>query len=481
MPINSFYRVSSSEETNKVISHANSGDDLNARAVIPILLMSKVMWSSPDGMTIPDYDRQCLQAQQFVGDIGQCVIIHHPTGAIARIYAGQGDNTDSKRVVAILATQLPAGLCYELSPSQPINTLLAWALAQYRYETFKKNINNPRLLHVTAAEYRQILPLAEMVYRVRDLINAPTNVMGPQQLEDVARAMVAPFHAQMHVCVGDALLAENFPAIHAVGRASQSLPRLIAFTWGNPEHPRLSLVGKGVCFDSGGLDIKPSQAMRLMKKDMGGAAHALGLAYWIMQTQLPVYLEVLIPAVENAIGADAYRPGDVLTMRNGLTVEIDNTDAEGRLILADALVKACENQPDLLIDFSTLTGAARVAVGTEISALFTPQPQLSQLLQEAGTRMDDPIWPLPLHPGYASMIESNIADLSNSHPSSYAGAIIAGLFLQRFITDTVNWLHFDIMAWNVASKPGRPEGGEAMAVLALTDFLKNRYVTVEFS
>lgn len=457
MQINSCYMVASSDDK-----------------TIPILLISRAMWNTPEEITIQEYDRNCLQAQQFTADVGQFVIIHNSIGAISHIYAGQGDG-DTKGVVALLATQLPAGLCYQFSPSQPINTLLTWALAQYRYDTFKKNTNNPRKLSLTDAEFQQVLPLVDMVYSVRDLINAPTNVMGPQQLEDAAHALAARFHAQVQVCVGEALLLENFPAIHAVGRASQSLPRLITLVWGNPTHPRLSLVGKGVCFDSGGLDIKPAQAMRLMKKDMGGAAHVLGLANWIMQTQLPVYLEVLIPAVENAIGADAYRPGDILTMRNGLTVEIDNTDAEGRLILADALVKACESQPDLLIDFSTLTGAARVAVGTEISALFTPYPELTQSLQESGERMDDPIWPLPLHQGYASMLESNIADLSNCHPSSYAGATIAALFLQRFITESVAWLHFDIMAWNVVKKPGRPEGGEAMALLALTDFLKNRY------
>lgn len=443
---------------------------------IPILLVNKDMWSDGEEISIPDYDRHCLKAQQFTADIGQYVIIHAPTGEIATIYAGQGDG-NTKRALALLAMQLPAGLCYQLQNPVSVNTLLIWALAQYRYDQFKKNTINPRQLCLIAEDYEKILPLVDMVYCIRDLINAPTNVMGPAQLEAAACALAARFEADFQVCAGEFLLMDNFPAIHAVGRASQSSPRLLSFTWGDPTHPRVSLVGKGVCFDSGGLDIKPAQAMRLMKKDMGGAAHVLGLASWIMQTQLPVYLEVLIPAVENAIGSDAYRPGDILTMRNGLTVEIDNTDAEGRLILADALVKACESNPDLLIDFSTLTGAARVAVGTEISALFTPYPHISQALQESGELMDDPIWPLPLHQGYASMLESNVADLSNCHPSPYAGATVAGLFLQRFVAESIDWVHFDIMAWNLANKPGRPEGGEAMAVLAVTDFLLKRYVS----
>lgn len=441
---------------------------------IPIVLISKVMWSGENEISIPDYDRNCLKAQQFTADIGQFVIIHAPTAEIATIYAGQGDG-NIKRALALLATQLPAGLCYQLQNPVSVNTLLIWALAQYRYDQFKKNILNPRQLCLTAEDYEKILPLVDMVYCIRDLINAPTNVMGPEQLEEAARALAARFEADFQVCAGEALLTHNFPAIHAVGRASEYSPRLLSFTWGDPTQPRVSLVGKGVCFDSGGLDIKPAQAMRLMKKDMGGAAHVLGLASWIMQTQLPVYLEVLIPAVENAIGSNAYRPGDILTMRNGVTVEIDNTDAEGRLILADALVKACEGNPDLLIDFSTLTGAARVAVGTEISALFTPHCHISQALQESGELMDDPIWPLPLHQGYATMLESNVADLSNCHPSSYAGATVAALFLQRFVAEPIDWVHFDIMAWNIANKPGRPEGGEAMAVLAVTDFLQKRY------
>jgi leucyl aminopeptidase len=249
----------------------------------------------------------------------------------------------------------------------------------------------------------------------------------------------------------------------------------LSLTWGNEQHPRITLVGKGVCFDSGGLDIKSASGMRLMKKDMGGAAHAIGLAQWIMASGLPIRLHLLVPAVENSVGPDAFRPGDILTMRNGLTVEIHNTDAEGRLILADALVKACEEQPELLIDFATLTGAARVSVGTELSALFTNKDQLAEQLMEASQHAADPIWRLPLFAAYEELLRSSCADLANATDHPYAGAITAALFLQRFIKPSIPWMHFDIMAWNLSSKPGKPEGGEAMGLHAVAYYLLKAY------
>jgi leucyl aminopeptidase len=299
--------------------------------------------------------------------------------------------------------------------------------------------------------------------------------MGPHHLAEVAQQMANSCNAHFEQWVGDELLEANFPAIHAVGRASVHAPRLISLTWGNDLHPHITLVGKGVCFDSGGLDIKPSSGMRLMKKDMAGAAHVLGLAQWIMQQQLPVHLQVLIPAVENSIGPNAFRPGDVITMRNGLTVEVDNTDAEGRLILADALVKACEEKTGLLIDFATLTGAARTAVGTEISAMFCNDEQLAAHITQSSTQVLDPVWRLPLFAGYEDLLNSSVADMTNCSASPYAGAIIAGLFLQRFVTKDTSWLHFDMMGWNVGSKPGKPEGGEAMGLRAVAHYLSQKY------
>ena len=260
-----------------------------------------------------------------------------------------------------------------------------------------------------------------------------------------------------------------------MGRGAAAAPRLISLVWGDEAHPRVALVGKGVCFDSGGLDIKPSAGMRLMKKDMGGAAQVIGLAQWLMTLKVPIRLHVLIPAVENSVDAQSYRPGDVLTMRNGLKVEVHNTDAEGRLVLADALVKACEYQPELVIDFATLTGAARVAVGTDIAAMFVNDDKLAHDLEKSAREAFDPVWRMPLFDGYAELFNSTIADFANASDSSYAGAITAALFLQRFITPDLPWVHFDIMAWNLRSKPGKPEGGEAMGIQAVGQYLRGRY------
>lgn len=299
--------------------------------------------------------------------------------------------------------------------------------------------------------------------------------MGPKQLAGVVAKMAAQWDASYEEWVGDELLDANFPAIHMVGRAAVNKPRLLSLTWGNSGHPRVTLVGKGVCFDTGGLNIKIGDWMRLMKKDMGGAANVLGLAEWIMASQLPIQLRVLIPAIENVIGPEAFKPGDIVTMRNGLTVEIDNTDAEGRLVLADALVKAAEDKPELIIDFATLTGAARVAVGTEIAAMFTNDESMALALADASAQVCDPIWRLPLFAPYDTMFSSSVADMTNSSPSSYAGAITAALFLQRFVAASTSWVHFDIMAWNLSNKPGKPEGGEAMGIRAIAHYLTKKY------
>ena len=390
------------------------------------------------------------------------------------IYIGAGDNSNDALAIASVATNLPTG-SYSAQSSLSEAALVAWSLAQYQFDRYKPQQTPPRILAVRAQELPAVLAEADAVYLVRDLINTPANDLGPQELADVTAKIASEHGAEFKQWVGDELLRDNFPAIHAVGRAAAAAPRLLSLVWGDENHPRVTLVGKGVCFDSGGLDIKPSSGMRLMKKDMGGAAHVLGLAQWLMTHRVPIRLHVLIPAVENAIDAQAYRPGDVLAMRNGLKVEIHNTDAEGRLVLADALVKACEEKPELIIDFATLTGAARVAVGAEIAAMFVNNDELADALNQSARETRDPVWRMPLFEGYAEMFSSTVADFSNATDSPYAGAITAALFLQRFITGNIPWVHFDMMAWNVGNKPGKPEGGEAMGVRAVGQYLRAKY------
>jgi leucyl aminopeptidase len=353
--------------------------------------------------------------------------------------------------------------------------LMAWGMAQYKFLRYKTIEVLPRLLELSTQIFDQVVPRVDAVFRVRDLINTSAEDMGPKALGDMLESVAQLYHGTFSSIVGTELLEKNFPAIYAVGRAAVEAPRLLKLEWGKSKHPLVILVGKGVCFDSGGLDLKPASAMRQMKKDMGGAAQVIGLAQLIMHYQLPIRLMVLIPAVENTIDAAAYRPGDVLRMRNGLHVEIDNTDAEGRLVLADALVYACEQNPDWVLDLATLTGAARTAVGTEISALFTDEQPLASQLMALGREWNDPVWQLPMYEGYANMLDSVIADMTNSTSSPYAGSITAALFLKRFISPDVKWAHFDLMAWNISTKPGRPEGGEAMAVMSLFEYLRTTY------
>jgi leucyl aminopeptidase len=326
------------------------------------------------------------------------------------------------------------------------------------------------------ADYAYVTTTTAATHLVRDLVTIPAGDMGPEQLEIAAQALCDRHSANLSVTVGDDLLSQNYPLIHAVGRAYSQPPRLLDITWGDPNAPRVTLVGKGVCFDTGGLDIKPAAGMKLMKKDMGGAANVLGLAEMIMGLQLPVRLRVLIPAVENSIASNAVHPLDVLPSRRGLTVEVGNTDAEGRLVLADALWEAvCEEPaPQLVIDFATLTGAARIALGTELPACFSNRPELADALLTCGLAVDDPLWQLPLHQPYRAMIESSVADLSNISNSSYGGSITAALFLQEFIRPEIPWIHLDLMAWNIRTLPGRPEGGEAMGMRAVFELIKQK-------
>lgn len=439
---------------------------------IALYLLSAKQWESNE-VELTSYERNQLILQQFQGNSGDIAMIANDNGLFTKAYIGTGHH---QHIVSIAkaALRLPAGL-YALQQDVVPYAYVVWALAQYRFDSFKSHTIEPRVLLVDASKQNNILAQAEAIFLVRDLINQPSNQLGPQELGTVMANLALRYGADFEQIVGDQLLINNFPAIHMVGRSAANAPRLLELNWGDASHPQITLIGKGVCFDSGGLTIKPYAGMRLMKKDMGGAAHALGLAQWIMASHLPVRLQVLIPAVENSIGPDAFKPGDIITMRNGLTVEIDNTDAEGRLVLADACVLAGESNPELIINFATLTGAARVAVGTDIAAMFSNNDQLANDLSQASYQTDDPLWRLPLFKAYESLLDSSVADLANASASPYAGAITAALFLQRFMPEGVPFAHFDIMAWNVSSKPGKPEGGEAMGIRAIAAYLQQKY------
>ncbi|GLP97047.1 leucyl aminopeptidase family protein [Paraferrimonas sedimenticola] len=351
-----------------------------------------------------------------------------------------------------------------------------WAVGSYRFERYlKPGKTLPRLSIENMAVVEEAQKLTQATALVRDLVNTPAGDMMPEHLAKASKALAEEFGAEFSEVVGDELLEQNFPTIHAVGRASIHAPRLIDFRWGDANAPKLTLVGKGVCFDSGGLDIKPAAGMRNMKKDMGGAAHVLGLARLIMASNLKVNLRVLIPAVENAIAGNAYRPGDVITTRKGLTVEIHNTDAEGRLVMCDALDLAAEESPELVIDFATLTGAMRVALGTELPGFFATKPETALGLIQAGEPVQDPVWQMPLYKGYHSLMKSDIADMTNCPNAPFGGAITAALYLQEFLPKGTDWVHFDIMAFNVRKLPGRPLGGEAFGVRATFDYLKGRF------
>ncbi len=352
---------------------------------------------------------------------------------------------------------------------------LGWALGAYRFSRYKKPSRRAAQLVVADDVAQRTAPLAEAIFHVRDLINTPTEDMGPAELAGSLRALAERHGAGYREWVGDELLAANFPTIHAVGRASHRAPRLAELTHGPADAPHLVLVGKGVCFDTGGLDIKPADGMRWMKKDMGGAAHAIGLAALVLAAKLPLRLSVLIPAVENAIAGNAYRPGEIVRTRAGHTVEIDNTDAEGRLVLCDALAYASEQKPDLILDFATLTGAARIALGPELPALFANRDEIADGLLDAARATRDPLWRLPLWRPYLTMLDSYVADLANSGASRHAGAITAALYLERFVPEAQPWAHLDVYSWNDSDKPGHPRGGEAQGLRAYFEFVKRRY------
>lgn len=351
---------------------------------------------------------------------------------------------------------------------------LGWGLGAYRFARYRKPRRGPARLALGGDAGAARLALAACL-RVRDLVNTPTEDMGPEQLEEVARGIGGRFGAQVEVIAGEALLEQGFPAIHAVGRASHRAPRLIRLQWGDASHPRVAIVGKGVCFDTGGLDLKPAAGMRNMKKDMGGAAHAIALAEWIMAAGLPLRIDVLVPAVENAVGPDAFRPGEVIATRAGISVEIDNTDAEGRLVLCDALALAAEHKPDLLLDFATLTGAARIALGPDLPALYSNDDGVAQSWLDAGQDERDPVWRMPLWRPYWRYLTSHVADIANGGPSKMGGSITAALYLERFVPEGQAWAHLDTFAWNEADAPGHPVGGEAQGLRSAFAMLRARY------
>ena len=378
--------------------------------------------------------------------------------------------------LAAAAAKLPTGRYRASQPTGP--ALLGWLLAQHRFTRYKKaggDTGARMLLSSELAAVSEAVKLAEATALVRDLVDTPAADLGPGELAEAVAVQARAFGAACHVIKGEALLEANFPAVHAVGRAASRAPRLIDLSWGDAGHPKLTIIGKGVTFDSGGLNLKPGGSMALMKKDMGGAAHALALARLVMQANLPVRLRLIIPAVENSISGDAMRPGDVLASRAGKSIEVTNTDAEGRLVLADALTLAGEDSPALIIDFATLTGAARVALGPQLPAFFANDEALAADYAVAAEAAGDPLWRLPLWPGYRDMLKSSLADLNNSPDGGFAGAITAALFLEAFVVPGTPWAHFDTFAWNPAARPGRPRGGEAMGLRASFALIRQRF------
>ena len=428
-----------------------------------------------DALSAAEY--QWATLHDFSAKAGQLCLLPDGQGGISKVLVGYDAAEGVRWAVAALPNKLPRGhyhLVCDWSEAETLQASIGWGLGYYRFEQYTKADNKARPVLYVGKDHERAQAFVRAITLVRDLINQPANHMMPQHLAAVTAQLAKTFGADFSEIIGDALLEQNYPAIHAVGRASAHAPRLLRLRWGNPEHPAVTLVGKGVCFDTGGLDIKPSPFMRLMKKDMGGAAHVLGLAQLIMQLQLPVHLRVLIPAVDNAIGGDAFRPGDILATRAGKSVEVDNTDAEGRLVLCDALADAATHKPDLLLDFATLTGAARVALGTEIPVFFSNNKALVTKFQENSEASEELIWNLPLHKAYFEQLKSHCADFTNSG-GSYGGAITAALFLNEFVPETIPWVHFDVMAWNNRKRAGRPQGGEAMGLFAVYHYLDTVY------
>jgi leucyl aminopeptidase len=451
----------------------------SAQGAVPIYAVSQ---ATLEGALAGPLERHAtwLRASAFTAAAGKIVLLPGAGGEVAGVAFGLGADEDPLAAGALTA-QLPAGTyAFALTPPGTRGTALAlgWAMGAYAFSRYKgqERVKQRAVLAwPDDADRAQVTRVAHGLFLARDLVNTPASDMGPAELAQAAEEVAREHGARFSVVEGRALIERNYPMIWTVGAGSPRLPRLIEFRWGNDSHPRVTLVGKGVCFDSGGLDIKPASAMLTMKKDMGGAAAVLGLSHMVMDAKLPVALRVLIPAVENSVSGEAYRPGDVLKSRKGLTVEVGNTDAEGRLVLADALAEADAEAPALLLCMATLTGAARVATGFDLPPFFTQDDALAADLMRAAQSESDPMWRLPLWRGYRGLIEGKVADLTNNPDSPNAGAITAALFLERFVDKAKAFAHFDIAAWTDRAKPGRPLGGEAQAIRAIFAMLKARY------
>ncbi len=448
-----------------------------SKSTLPIIALTRKSLSSWLSKQ-PAKLQRWVKSTYFSANEGELCLVPGSDGSLGRALIGVA-SLDDPWSYAVLPTRLPRGR-YRIESTTEAEganaAALGWALGTYRFGRYKKQeVTFPSLVWPEGADRKRMAALIEGIGLCRDLINTPAEDMGPSQLAEEGQRIAKAHGAKARILRGEKQLLEGFPAIYSVGRAAAQPPHLLDFTWGSEEHPKVTLVGKGVVFDSGGLNLKPAASMKLMKKDMGGAALVLGVAHVVMALGLPIRLRVLVPAVENSIGPNAMRPLDVLRTRKGLTVEVGNTDAEGRLILSDALTAADEEQPDLLIDAATLTGAARVALGTALPALFSNHDGAASAILEAGLAVKDPLWRLPLHQPYARLLESPVADLNNVTNDSYAGAITAALFLERFVSPSTPWAHIDTMGWNVDSRPGRPMGGEAFALRALVETLSRRY------
>ena len=444
------------------------------KGAVPVAAMDKAALKALKKSDKPLF--RWAEAAGFTAGAGQVLLVPSDKGGLERVLFGLGDDP-APFLPGKLATALPAGTyALESGFADPRMAVLAFCLGSYRFERYRKQAKDgPRLVCPDGVDLAEVRRIAAGAALARDLVNTPANDMGPQELEDAARGVAARHKARVKVIRGDALLKQNFPMIHAVGRASPREPRLIDITWGKASAPKVTLVGKGIVFDTGGLDLKPSSNMRLMKKDMGGAANMLGLAHMIMDAGLDVRLRVLIPSAENAVSGNAFRPSDILQSRKGITVEVGNTDAEGRLVLADALALADEEGPEIIVDLATLTGAARVALGPDLPAVFCHDDLLSAELMAAGAAENDPVWRLPLYGPYARLLDSKVADICNISGGGFGGAITAALFMEKFVEKTKIWLHGDIFAWRPSAEPGRPEGGEAHAIRALFRVLSSRY------
>jgi leucyl aminopeptidase len=450
-----------------------------AASAIPITFATKTTWQAISAeLAAPA--RQFALAWGFAASPGKCLILPAPDGQIAQVIFGLEEETSKSRDPfrpGLLSGLLPSGTYrFANAPHDVRLATLAFALGSYRFSRYRKTEGaDVKLVPPDDIDVADITRMADAAKFARDLINTPSNDMGPEELALAAQQLATRFGASFNCIVGDELPRQNFPLIHAVGMASPRAPRLIDLTWGDPAHPKVTLVGKGVCFDTGGLDLKPSSGMLIMKKDMGGAANVLALASMVMDAKLKLRLRVLIPAVENAVAGNAFRPLDVFASRKGLTVEIGNTDAEGRLVLADALALADEERPDLLIDLGTLTGAARVALGPDLPPFYTHDETLALDLARCAKQENDPLWRLPLWPAYDAWLDSKVANVNNAPSGGFAGSITCALFLQRFVEAAKSWLHVDIYGWTPSAKPARPEGGECQAARAIYRLLGERY------